>query len=170
MAETRNAVKELLGQCLDFYGLQLEDTKKSLVLTWRDGRYGVGQLFEFHSLNKRFRGVTNDMSFNEHVQACFPGCEGIGSPAQIDSKKANCGLAAEKLRHRGWYFNRMCRVMKNWPGGADAETFLAGKERLKEYSDNELLAMERWASKFYCQSFHEKFGCPPILPHHVDPF
>ncbi|KAJ8089517.1 hypothetical protein PM082_014773 [Marasmius tenuissimus] len=189
MAERRNAVKDLLGQCLDFYGLKLEDTKKSLVLTWRDGRYGVGQLsepslvkkivwelfelnfrFEFHSLDRKFRGVINDLSFNENIQLCFPGCEGIGSPAQIDSKKANCGLAAEKLRHRGWYFSRMCYVMKDWPGGAEADAFLAGKEKLKDYSDDELLAMEQWATKFYCQSFHKKFGRPPILPHRVDPF
>ncbi|KAJ8074904.1 hypothetical protein PM082_019231 [Marasmius tenuissimus] len=60
--------------------------------------------------------------------------------------------------------------MKDWLGGAEAETFLAGKERLKDYSDDELLAMERWASKFYCQSFHKKFDRPPILPHRMDPF
>ncbi|KAJ8090946.1 hypothetical protein PM082_024870 [Marasmius tenuissimus] len=45
----------------------------------------------------------------------------------------------------------MCLVMKDWPGGAKAETFLAGKEKLKDYSDDELLAMERWATKFYSE-------------------
>ncbi|KAK1233322.1 hypothetical protein PQX77_003526, partial [Marasmius sp. AFHP31] len=189
MAERRSAVKDLLGQCLDFYGLKLEDTQKSLLLTWRDGQYGVGQLsepqlvkrmvwelfelnfrFEFHSLDRKLRGVTDDLSFNEEIQVSFPGCEGIGSPTQIDSKKANCGLAAELPKHRAWYFIRMCRVMKDWPGGVQAETFLAGKQKLKDYPNDELLAMEQWATTFYCQSFYEKFGRPPILPHRVDPF
>ncbi|KAK1222186.1 hypothetical protein PQX77_014970, partial [Marasmius sp. AFHP31] len=168
MAERRNAVKDLLGQCLDFHGLKLEDTRKSPLLTWRDGRYGVGQLsepelvkrmvwelfelnfrFEFHSLDRKLRGVTDDLSFNEEIQVCFPGCEGIGSPAQIDSKKANCGLAAELPKHQAWYFIRMCRVMKDWPGGIQAESFLAGKQKLKDYTNDELLAMEQWATRFY---------------------
>ncbi|KAL0069040.1 hypothetical protein AAF712_004035 [Marasmius tenuissimus] len=189
MADRRNTIKDLLGQCLDFHGLKVEDTQNSHTLTWREGRYNVEQLsephivrnivwelfelnfrFEFHSLDRKFRAAANDLSFNDNVQACFPNYAVHNSPTQIDSKKAHCGLAAEQLRQRGSYFRQMCYVMKDWPGGAQANRILGGKRSLKEYTDDDLTSMERWATKFYCQTFYEAFGRPPILPHRVDPF
>ncbi|KAL0068976.1 hypothetical protein AAF712_003969 [Marasmius tenuissimus] len=44
--EQRSIVKELLGKCLDFHGLTLAEARKSRLLTWRDHKYGVGQLTE----------------------------------------------------------------------------------------------------------------------------
>ncbi|KAL0057992.1 hypothetical protein AAF712_015347 [Marasmius tenuissimus] len=188
MAEQQSIVKELLGKCLDFHGLSLAEAQKSLLLTWHDHKYKVGQLtdlqlvkrivwelyelnfrFEFHSLDGKFCGSSNPLSMNMDVQACFAGCE-IFSPTQLDTKFTDRGLAAERVRDQGLYFHWMCRVMKDWPEGMKAESFLAGRTKVEEYSDDELVAMEHWATKFYCQSFYEKFGWPPILPHRVANF
>ncbi|KAK1233634.1 hypothetical protein PQX77_003204, partial [Marasmius sp. AFHP31] len=194
MAERRSAIRDLLGQCLDFYGLKYQELEAtdSRLFTWNSERYGIGQLsdtalvqqitwelyelnfrFEFHALDRKFRATTSSSlgvgeacTFNPDIQLCFPNA--VSNPSQIDLKKSNCGLAAAQAKHCAHYFCQMCRVLKDWPRGADAEKFLAGKEKLKDYTDDEIVAMERWATKFYCQTFYEKFGRPPVLPHCLD--
>ncbi|KAL0565586.1 hypothetical protein V5O48_016436 [Marasmius crinis-equi] len=193
MAAKRQDLQALLDQCLKLYQLKLVKNN-SMMFTWRDQRYGIGLLsdpplvkmiiwelfelnfrFEFHALDHKIRGlkpalpsggVGDANAFNDAVAKCFP--TGITCPSEVDFTKANRGLAAAQLRHRGTYFRKMCIVMKEWPGGLHAESFLGGKENLKDYSDEELLAMETWATKFYCQCFYENFGRPPIIPHRVD--
>ncbi|KAJ8091180.1 hypothetical protein PM082_004156 [Marasmius tenuissimus] len=192
MATSRAVVRELLGQCLDFYGLTIEDSDSEF-FTWDGSRFSIDQLsdprlvkqivwelyelnfrFEFQALDRKCRGVVypacgvgDASSFNPVIQACS--ADPSLNPSQVSIGKANCGLAAAEIRHRGSYFRQMCQIIKDWgPGGAAAETFLAGKEKLKHYTDDELIAMERWATRFYCQTFYEKFGRPPILPHRLD--
>ncbi|KAK1224749.1 hypothetical protein PQX77_012333 [Marasmius sp. AFHP31] len=192
MAIQRAAIRDLLGQCLDFYGLAIEDSNSEF-FTWDGTRFSTDQLsdpclvkqivwelyelnfrFEFQALDRKCQGtmyitygVGEASSFNPEIQACS--ADPILNPSQVSVDKANRGLAAAELRHRGSYFRQMCQIMKNWgPGGAAAESFLAGKEKLKHYTDDELVAMEQWATKFYCQTFYEKFGRPPILPHRLD--
>ncbi|KAK1225028.1 hypothetical protein PQX77_012046, partial [Marasmius sp. AFHP31] len=119
-----------------------------------------------HALNNKMRPAA--IPFSSDVQDCFPGLDGIGNPTQVDFRRANSGLAAASIRHRGKYFHRLCLVMKDWAGGAKAESFVAGKEKWQDHSDAELETMEQWATKFYCQTFYENFGRPPIIPHRLD--
>ncbi|KAK1234363.1 hypothetical protein PQX77_002437 [Marasmius sp. AFHP31] len=186
MAEQRAAVQELLGQCLKFYRLEIDPNPQDTNhFTWQGHRLPIGRLsdprvvqeivwelfelnfrFELHALNNKMRPA--DIPFSPEVQDCFSGLSGIGNPTQIDFRRANSGLAAASIRHRGKYFHRLCLVMKDWAGGAKAESFVAGKEKWEEHSDAELEIMEQWATKFYCQTFFEHFGRPPILPHRLD--
>ena len=46
MAEQCNAICQLLGQCLDFYHLDMEESA-SLLFTWQGERYGIGQLSDY---------------------------------------------------------------------------------------------------------------------------
>ena len=187
MAQQRESIQQLLGQCLDFYGLALTN-QDSLLFTWNGNRYGVGQLsearlvkeitWELFELNFRFElyaldrtlhrighasyGVGDNTTFNPSVQLCFPG--GLVGPTEVKLENANRGLAAADARGREPYFRQLCRVMKEWPGGTHADTYLTDRE----LSDAELAGMERWATKFYCQSFFEKFGRAPLLPHRID--
>ncbi|KAJ8073869.1 hypothetical protein PM082_012147 [Marasmius tenuissimus] len=186
MAEQRAVVKDLLGQCLKFYGDLEYDPKDTLHFKWQDCRLPVGRLsdpllaqeivwelfelnfrFEFHALHHKMC-PSEEFVFSPDVQACFSGAEGIGNPTQIDFRRANSGVAAASIRHRGKYFHRMCHVMKGWPGGAKADSFVAGKEKWEDHSDDEMEKMEEWVTKFYCQAFFENFGRPPVLPHRLD--
>ncbi|KAK1231759.1 hypothetical protein PQX77_005107 [Marasmius sp. AFHP31] len=184
MADQRAAVQQLLAQCLDFYGLSYVKQDPNH-FTWRDKRSPIGLLsdtrivreiiwelfelnfrMEFHALDRLFN--PDEESYSPEVQACFGRMEGISHPTQVEVKHANSGPAAAEAKHRFWYFRRMCGVMKRWPGGMHSETFFAEKDKFKDFSDAEVTAMERWVTKFYCQTFFEKFGRPPIIPHRLD--
>ncbi|KAJ8093718.1 hypothetical protein PM082_009578 [Marasmius tenuissimus] len=186
MAEQRAVVQDLLGQCLKFYSDLEYDPKDTLHFIWQDRRLLVGRLsdpkviqeiiwelfelnfrFEFHALHHKM-SPSEEFVFSPDVQACFSGSEGIGNPTQVDFRRANSGVAAASIRHRGKYFHRMCLVIKHWPGGAKADSFLAGKEKWEDHSDVQLEKMEEWVTKFYCQAFFENFGRPPVLPHRLD--
>ncbi|KAL0062777.1 hypothetical protein AAF712_010350 [Marasmius tenuissimus] len=187
MAQQRETVQELLGQCLEFYGLSLRKND-SHFFTWNGERYEIGQLsetrlvkeivWELFELNFRFElyaldralhqighasyGVGDNTTFNPEVQSCFP--TGVVAPTEVSLENASHGLAAAKLRDREQYFRQLCHVMKQWPGGAYADRFLSKRT----FSDNEVEEMEGWATRFYCQEFYNKFGRPPILPHRID--
>ncbi|KAL0579201.1 hypothetical protein V5O48_002824 [Marasmius crinis-equi] len=186
MAERRAAIQQLLGQCIDYYGLTIEKPDPYR-FTWRDIRYPIGMLsdahkvqeitwelfelnfrMEFHSLDRLLTSTNPTDPFNPAVQACFGKMKGISNPTEIFVEYANCGPAAAEAKHRFGYFRQMCRVMKQWPGGSHADTFLVGNDKFTDFSEAEVTAMERWVTKFYCQTFFEKFGRPPILPHRVN--
>ena len=137
--------------------------------------YELNFRFEFRALDRLLRGdLTSVMrgvaeggsSVRTKVQSCFPGA--VGNPSEIGLSKANCGLAAASISHRARYFCRMCEVIKDWPGGSHGEMFLTGKVKFADYMDNDLEAMEKWATRFYYQAFYEKFGRPQLLPHRLN--
>jgi hypothetical protein len=128
--------------------------------------YQLNFRFELHALDSKLRGVIDTPSeLEQGVQECFPDPTPVGHRSHVDFDTADRGIAACKLKDRAVYFLKFCKLLKAWPGGSRAEKILSGRAEVGEFSEFELEEMERWAARFYCQTFFENFGRPPILPH-----
>jgi hypothetical protein len=186
VAQERSVVQNLLGQCLDNYGLTHVKVDSGH-FTWRNERHSIDDLsdskyvkeiiwelyelnfrFEFQALDAKYHRESADEggnSFTTEVQECFPDTRSVGRRSEVDLANADRGLAARKVTDRAPYFLKMCKLFKDWPGGSRAEKILSGRGELEQFSEFELEELERWAARFYCQTFYENFGRPPILPH-----
>ncbi|KAL0569414.1 hypothetical protein V5O48_012549 [Marasmius crinis-equi] len=182
MAQQRQVVKDLLGECLTHYNLTHEPIQHSY-FTWRNKRYPLKELAnaaiareivyelfelnfrsEFDALDQKLRKpnspTSHPTSASATVQSCFPGTATATSLLEIDWKQVHGGLATLDLTQRGAYIRKMCLAMKDWPGGLRGLELLQGSVQ-----ESELRKTEEWATRFYCQTFYENFGRPPIIPH-----
>ncbi|KAL0563850.1 hypothetical protein V5O48_018212, partial [Marasmius crinis-equi] len=123
----------------------LSDAHKVQEITWE--LFELNFRMEFHSLDRLLTSTNPTDPFNPAVQACFGKMKGISNPTEIFVEYANCGPAAAEAKHRFGYFRQMCRVMKQWPGGSHADTFLVGNDKFADFSEAEVTAMERWVTK-----------------------
>jgi hypothetical protein len=64
----------------------------------------------------------------------------------------------------------MKRVLKSWPGIGDISELHIEYENTNqfEFTPVELEELEGIVARFYCQSFFNAFGRPPIIPHRLD--
>ncbi|KAG7086297.1 hypothetical protein E1B28_002261 [Marasmius oreades] len=190
VAQERSVVQDLLGQCLKNYGLTHVKVEPHHI-TWRNHRHSIDFLsnpknikeiiwevyelnfrFELRALDSKLRGTIDMPSevdqgdfFRSEVKECFPDATSVGHQSCVDFNTADCGLAARELKDRAVYFLKFCKLLKSWPGGSRAEKILSGRREAGDFSEFELEEMERWATRFYCQTFYENFGRPPVLPH-----
>ncbi|KAL0578356.1 hypothetical protein V5O48_003634 [Marasmius crinis-equi] len=197
MAQERNIIQTLLSECCRFNGLTLHLADDDpYQFHWRNQLVPAGLLlndpkmvkevvwelfelnfhFELHGLARMFLGHTRDFSagvgkatsFDNEVNACFFQTKGISNPSDPDLHGASAGLAVATLAHRKKYIVRFAGVLAKWPHAQEGVVMLAGRKTTKEFSDDQLVKLEEWAARFYCQTFFDNFGRPPIIPHRLD--
>ncbi|KAJ8094114.1 hypothetical protein PM082_023322 [Marasmius tenuissimus] len=182
VAQERAVVQELLGRCLTHYGLTHVQTQTDQnSFTWRKESRPVTHLsdpqqvreivWELFELNFRFEFLALDCKHSgtyvirPELLRCFAGTPTAGDFTHMDFQSAHCGPAAREAKERDAYLIKMCEVFGSWPEGGTAGKLLNGRTEVGQFSELELKELERWATRFYCQTFYENFGRPPILPH-----
>lgn len=190
MQKSRNEVKELLEAVMQHLGLQYtkRSTQQQTTFSYADEPHGVGELTNNAALVKEILWELYELNFRHELNALSnrftkPAKEGgilrnsnqpslsecfadSGHLCQIGQKQKFGGLAAPSLLTRAPHMLALCRVMESWPGGDRARSFLeTNLKARREPTMAEMEETERWATKFYCQTFYETFGRPPLLPH-----
>ncbi|KAF8060157.1 hypothetical protein FPV67DRAFT_1674119 [Lyophyllum atratum] len=181
-ARRRQEIIELLGDCVHEPGVQI-GTSAANVVTWRGTQLQTGVLpppnvvheilWELYELNFRFEFVALDVRASLNVDAvledrqrlvcaCFP----AGHLLVVDFARASEGLGAERWSDRATYLLVMLRVVKLWADCPASLTEVAAKPAA-QYTEKEILGMERELARFYTQSFFNYFARAPITPHRL---
>ncbi|KAF8078229.1 hypothetical protein FPV67DRAFT_1403925 [Lyophyllum atratum] len=181
-ARRRQEIIELLGDCVHEPGVQI-GTSAADIVTWRDTQLQPGALpprhvvheilWELYELNFRFEFVALDARASSNVdavledrqrlvRACFP----AGHLLAVDFARASEGLGAEHWSDRATYLLAMLRVVKSW---VDCPASLREVEAkpAADYTEEEMVGMERELARFYAQSFFNYFARAAIVPHRL---
>ncbi|KAK7037344.1 hypothetical protein VNI00_011094 [Paramarasmius palmivorus] len=159
---------------------RLHDPKIVKEIVWE--LYELNFRHEFHALDIMIRRQRKAPTFGEdpwgsmyqagnasdtchdEVQTCFPGNK-TSCPSEIYWDVAAEGVAADSLASRIPWILCMKKVLKTWPGSEAYMLLQTDRERPEQFTDTEALDLEKSVALFYCQSFYNKFGRPPIIPH-----
>jgi hypothetical protein len=95
------------------------------------------------------------------ILACFPG---EGPLAVADFELADQGLGIPKISQRAQYMVALKNLIKQWKEDLPQQIVHEPKP-LEQYSELELLTLERMTAWFYCQSFFNYFGRVAVVPH-----
>ena len=129
--------------------------------------YELNFTCEFISLDRR--ACENlDLSDNEKLlerESLISKCFVIDTFKSVPLPNINCGLAADNLRERLPYLQKMVFVMKAWKGIKPPEFYRA----VLPLVDQQVEDLEKTVSKYYCQQFYCYFGRAAQVPHRLFP-
>lgn len=181
--QRRQEMHELLGNCMEEAGVELQPMDDTHQVFWRDHQISSGTLpstalsqeilWELYELNFRFEflavdrraQVVEDKSAGHHdlLASCFPG----DTPFMVVGiDLAKKGLGSTLLSERAPYIVAMKAVMRGWRGRVPEEITVPDKP-VEEYTTQELVSLENAVANFYTQSFFDYFGRAAVIPHRL---
>lgn len=185
-AKRRLEILELLGNCINEEGISLTSSSSPSDIFWRDQQLASGSipqenigqeiLWELFELNFRFEflaldrracssAIEDETARQDGLLACFVGHRG-GSLLLADIEFADKGLASKSWSDRVPYLLAMRRLMKDWRGAPQSLTDFT-ELRPTDYSEAEVILLERTMALFYTQSFFNHFGRAAMVPHRL---
>jgi hypothetical protein len=107
-----------------------------------------------------------DLARLQQIKSCLPGTESCTVALQWPMSSE--GVAASTAASRAKWILSMKSVMKGWPGSSEVEELQIERNEPAQFAAEELERLEEAVARFYCQSFFNIFGRPPIIPHRLD--
>ncbi|KIJ61170.1 hypothetical protein HYDPIDRAFT_169893 [Hydnomerulius pinastri MD-312] len=98
----------------------------------------------------------------EEVLQIFPGGAGHSMSA-VPFPMRNKGLASSEPTEKRAYVEKLRHVMSSWPGFPQD----LADPLLPYTSSPHVWAIKKKLAVFYCQTFFDYFGRPPMLPHQI---
>ena len=92
------------------------------------------------------------------ISKCF-----VSNTLYAPLPNSNCGLAAETIRDRFPYLQRMVYIMEAWKGTKPAIFDIAHHSLLNQ----QITELEEAVTKYYCQQFYAYFGRAAQVPHRL---
>ena len=132
--------------------------------------YELNFAHEFLSLDRRAcesLDLTDDEKLYER-QSLVSKCFVSNALSYTSLPNTNCGLAAEDIRVRLTYLQRMVRIMDAWKGAKPTIFGLADRTP-QTITDRQARDLEDAATKYYCQQFYSYFGRAAQVPHRLYP-
>ena len=132
--------------------------------------YELNFAHEFLSLDRRAcerLDLTDDEKLYER-QSLISKCFVSNALSYTSLPNTNCGLAAEDIRDRLTYLQRMVHIMGAWKGAKPAVFGLADHAP-QTITDRQARDLEDAATKYYCQQFYSYFGRAAQVPHRLFP-
>ncbi|GLB34371.1 hypothetical protein LshimejAT787_0112550 [Lyophyllum shimeji] len=178
----REEIVGILGNALTETGIQTHSS--TVVPTWKGKELLTTDMppppivhevmWELYELNFRFEFVALDSRIStlldtplqdrqDLIRGCFP----QGHLLNVQIERHAEGLAAEDLSARAPYLLAMVKVMKSWH---DCPLLLKDlfERPAEEYTEVEMVEIERVVARFYTQSFFNYFARAPIIPHRLN--
>ncbi|KAK7032104.1 hypothetical protein VNI00_013474 [Paramarasmius palmivorus] len=116
-----------------------------------------------------YQGTTlDDVARLQDVHACLPHQGNNLCSTSLWWPQSSQGVAASSAVDRAPWILCMKHVLKGWPGSRDIHELHAEHKCPEQLIGPELERLEEAVARFYCQSFFNTFGRPPIIPHRLD--
>ena len=129
--------------------------------------YELNFTYEFISLDRRACDNLDLMDSDQLLEreSLISKCFVLHTFKSIPLPNRNYGLAADDLRERLPYLQRMVHVMMAWKGRKPRTFDLADQSLVGQQATD----LEEVATKYYCQQFYLYFGRAAQVPHRLFP-
>ncbi|KAJ6467655.1 hypothetical protein C8R47DRAFT_1303298 [Mycena vitilis] len=166
----RGLIDELLSPALNACGIESQDAipadrdtippisdKEAKEIIWEIAETSFRM--ELVSLDRRASGFDR----RKECSRCFPERMLFDIPIELSQR----GFADSQVIRRHPYVVRLANLMLIWP---DAPRSLrdAQLELERAWSEPEMRKLEDNVAAFYCQSFYDYFGRPPVVPMRIE--
>ncbi|KAJ7682336.1 hypothetical protein DFH06DRAFT_971605 [Mycena polygramma] len=169
-AQRRGLIEELLSPALTACGIESCDTipadRNTIpLISDKDAKEIIWEIaetsfrMELVALDRRVTGYNR----RQQCCGCFPERMLFDIPIELSKR----GFADMQVTRRHRYVVHLANLMLLWP---DAPRSLreAQLELDRAWSESEMRKLEDDVAAFYCQSFYDYFGRPPVIPMRIE--